>query len=208
MRQAFTITASLLLLCALFAAGAWVYLKTSMHGFSARAQPSRMETIVAEYARETAMPASAGNMKNPVALTPEIQHQAMAHFADRCAVCHANNGSGNTMFGKSMYPKPPDLRSDETQGMSDGETYYDIENGIRMSGMPAFGGKDTADDSWKLVLFIHHLPHLTPAEEAEMQSLNPKGPAEVQEVKKEQRLLNGGGLYPTSVPHTLKGHSL
>ena len=113
-------------------------MKFGMRGFSARAEPSHMEAMKAEYARDTAMPASAKTLKNPVLFTPAIQHEAMAHYADHCAVCHANNGSGQSMFGKGMYPKPPDLRG-ETQTMSDGEIFYDIENGIRMSGMPAEG---------------------------------------------------------------------
>jgi len=105
--------------------------------------------------------------------TPAILHEAMAHFADHCAVCHANNGSGQTMFGNRMCPKPPDLRG-ETQEMSDGEIFYVIENGIRMSGMLAFGRDGPADDSWKLTAFIRHLPKLTLTKEPEMKALNPR----------------------------------
>ena len=109
------------------------------------------------------------------------------------------------MFGKGMYPKPPDLRA-ETQTMSDGEIFYDIENGIRMSGMPAFGGQDSEDASWKLVAFIRHLPRLTPAEEEEMASLNPKGPDEIKEEQDEQQFLNGGDSpAKTTTPHHSKG---
>jgi mono/diheme cytochrome c family protein len=108
-------------------------------------------------------------------------------------VCHANNGSGDTMFGKMMYPRPPDMRLEDTQAMSDGEIYYTIKNGIRLSGMPAFGGPTDNDvATWKLVHFIRYLPKLTPAEEAEMQKLNPKSPDEIQEEKDEENFLNGG----------------
>lgn len=178
--------------------GAYVYMKTAIHGFSARAEPLHVEAMIAEYARDTAMPASAKAMKNPVALTPAIQHEAMVHYADHCDVCHANNGSGESMFGKGMYPKPPDLRG-ETQGMSDGEMFYAIENGIRMSGMPAFGADGTAEDSWKLVAFIRHLPKLTPAEETDMEALNPKTTDEAAEEKQEEQFLNGD--TPLQQPH-------
>jgi mono/diheme cytochrome c family protein len=173
----------------------YCYLRFGMRGFSARAEPSHMEAMMAEYARDTAMPASAKNMKNPVVLTPAVQQEALAHYADHCATCHGNNGNGQTMFGKGMYPKPPDLRG-ETQTMNDGEIFYDIENGIRMSGMPAFGGEDSAESTWKLVLFIRHLPKLTPVEEAQMEALNPKGPGEWQEEQEESEFLNG----PSSAP--------
>jgi len=161
--------------------GAYIYMRTAMHGFSARAEPSGVEAMLATYARATAMPSSAKTMKNPVPASPEVLHEAMAHFADHCAVCHANNGNGDTMFGNGLYPKPPDLRLARTQDLSDGEIFYIVENGIRMSGMPAFGGSDSADASWKLVRFIRHLPKLTQAELSEMESLNPKGPEERKE---------------------------
>lgn len=185
---------------------AYVYMRTAMHGFSARSEPSHVEAMMAEYARDTAMPASAKAMKNPIVLTPAIQHEAMAHYADHCAVCHANNGSGQSMFGKGMYPKPPDLRA-ETQGMNDGEIFYAIENGIRMSGMPAFGGDRTAEDSWKLVAFIRHLPKLTPAEETEMEALNPKTPDEAAEEKQEEKFLNGDNSPTKATPNHLKGRT-
>ncbi len=97
-----------------------------------------MEAMMAEHARTTAMPASAKSMKNPVVLTPAIQHEAMAHFADHGAVCHDNNGSGQSMFSKGMYPKPPDLRG-ETHSMSDGEIFYDIDSDVGNAGVPRAG---------------------------------------------------------------------
>ncbi len=207
MKKLATGVAFILAFAALTGVGAYVYMKVAMRGFSARAEPSRMEAMMAQYARATAMPSSAKKMKNPVALTPPVQQEALAHFADHCAVCHGNNGDGQTMFGKGMYPKPPDLR-DETQTMSDGEIFYDIENGIRMSGMPAFGGEDSAEASWKLVHFIRHLPKLTTAEEAQMEALNPKGPDEWQEEKDEQQFLDGGtSSGKTTTTQKTKGHA-
>jgi hypothetical protein len=79
-----------------------------------------------------------------------------------------------------------------TQSLTDGEIYYIIHNGIRLTGMPAWGTEEKDDDSWKLVAFIRHLPYLTPAEEREMEALNPKGPGEKQEEQEEEQFLNEG----------------
>ena len=206
MKKLATAVALVVAVAVLIGLGAYVYMRTAMHGFSARAEPSHVEAMMAEYARDTAMPASAKAIKNPVVLTPAILHEAMAHYADHCAVCHANDGSGQSMFGKGMYPKPPDLRGG-TQSMSDGEIFYDIENGIRMSGMPAFGGDRTTDESWKLVAFIRHLPDLTPTEETEMEALNPKTPDEAAEEKQEEQFLSGDDSSPIATPHHPKGHT-
>jgi Cytochrome C oxidase, cbb3-type, subunit III len=97
-------------------------------------------------------------------------------------------------MGKHMYPQAPDMRQPETQQMTDGELFFIIQNGIRMTGMPAWGSGSQHDqqDSWKLVRFIRHLPQLTAEEEREMQSLNPKSPDDLKEEQEERDFLNGG----------------
>jgi len=165
---------------------------TVHRGFSARDQPSALERYVARTARRLAVPSGAKSEKNPFTASPELMAEARAHFADHCAVCHANNGSGNTEIGQNLYPKAPDMRLPQTQNLTDGELYYTIHNGIRLTGMPAWGTAEKDEDSWKLVLFIRHLPQLTPAEEREMEALNPKGPGEKQEEQEEEQFLNEG----------------
>jgi mono/diheme cytochrome c family protein len=165
---------------------------TVRRGFSARDQPSALETYVARVARRLAVPSNAKGAKNPFTGSPELMAEARAHFADHCAICHANNGSGNTEIGRNLYPKAPDMRLAQTQILTDGELYYTIHNGIRLTGMPAWGTEERDDDSWKLVLFIRHLPQLTPAEERAMGALNPKPPGEKEEELEEEHFLNEG----------------
>jgi mono/diheme cytochrome c family protein len=166
-------------------------------GFSAREQPSALENYLATSVRALAVPIRARNERNPFLPSPDVLAEARAHFADHCAICHANDGSGKTEIGQNLYPKAPDMRLPRTQKLTDGELYYTIHNGIRLTGMPAWGADEKDDDSWKLVLFIRHLPELTPREEREMESLNPKGPAENQEEQEEEQFLNGEPGNPT-----------
>jgi hypothetical protein len=110
------------------AAFGWV---TIRRGFSARDNPSAIETLVATTARQLAVPSQYRQLRNPLSSSSDL-HPGMEHFADHCATCHANDGSGDTLFGKGFYPKPPDMRQKETQNKSDGELYYTIESGIRL----------------------------------------------------------------------------
>jgi mono/diheme cytochrome c family protein len=172
-------------------------------GLSARATPSALETAIARTARKMAAPSAAHNTKNPIPDSPEVQREARLHFADHCAICHGNDGSGNTMLGHGLYPKPPDLRADQTQNLSDGDIFWIIQNGVRLTGMPAFGGAGSGhdhdvEDSWKLVRFTRHLPALTPAEKLEMEKYNPKGPDDREEEQEENDFLNGA--KPPSKP--------
>jgi len=118
----------------------------------------------------------------------------LRHFADHCAVCHANDGSGETPFGRNLYPQPPDLRLPATQRLSDGELFFIIEHGVRFTGMPAFGDPSgaSATDSWRLVHAIRHLPALTAEELRDMRQWNPKTAEEFRQEEEARRFLEGG----------------
>jgi mono/diheme cytochrome c family protein len=193
MSKCATVFATVVLTLSTIALAGWLFLRFSAGGFSARSQPTKLEAAVANYARTAAMPRRELHRINPVAPTPEAMREGMAHFADHCAVCHANDGSGDIMIGKGMYPQPPDMRLAATQQRTDGELFSVITNGVRMSGMPAFGTADPKDDgdTWKLVIFLRHLPRLTEAEQQEMRRLNPKGPDEIEEERQEEEFLAG-----------------
>lgn len=177
-------------------------------GFGARDQPSRAEAYVARKLRRMAAPADAHRLRNPVPRSDNVLKQARAHFADHCATCHGNDGKGRTTIGQNLYPRTPDMSGAETQSLSDGELFYTIKNGVRLSGMPAWG-KDTAEDdrqSWGLVRFIRHLPSITPLELSEMRALNPKSREELEEEEAERRFLEGGEPPSHSTPAQGHGH--
>jgi mono/diheme cytochrome c family protein len=181
-----------LALLAIECLGGLLFLKMGSNGFSARSDPSFIEKFAAQQARNMAMPAEATHLSNPVAESSDVLNKAMAHWADHCADCHANDGSGEVAMGRQMYPHAPDMRKESTQKLSDGELFHIIENGIRLSGMPAWGGsQEHEQDSWKLVHFIRHLPNLSRADIARMEQLNPKSPQEAEQEQEEQQFLNG-----------------
>ena len=140
------------------------------HGLSARSKPWAIEVWIARNVRSFATPIKVRDLKNPLSSDPVLLAEARDHFADHCAQCHANSGSGKTMFGEGMYPPPPDLRLKSTQELTDGELFNIVQNGIRFTGMPGFGGDDVVN--WKLVLFLRHIPDLSEEEQELMSEVN------------------------------------
>jgi predicted CXXCH cytochrome family protein len=138
-------------------------------GFRANSEPSSFETVVARAVRNFAIPSRYRNEKNPLQPSSELIQDGRDHFIARCAVCHGNNGSGITQSGTNFYPRVPDLRSPETQNLTDGDLHYIIENGVQLTGMPAWGNPHQVmdDDSWKLVLFIRSLRPLSGPEKTQ-----------------------------------------
>lgn len=170
-------------------------------GISARTEPSRLEARFARRVRSWAIPGSAGSARNPIPPTPQVLAEGRAHFADHCASCHANDGSGRTELGRNLYPRAPDMRARGTQELTDGELFYIIENGVRLTGMPGWGGAGKPEETWKLVHFIRHLPEIAPEEVAEMERMNPRSAAEWQELREEEEFLRGGEAERASPHH-------
>ena len=180
-------------LSAIVAAGV-LLLQTLRYGFSAKDEPSRIEEVMARTMRHYATPSDLRGRRNPLPETPEVLAEAMGHFADHCAVCHGNDGKGQTAMGPNFYPKAPDMTLSETQAQSDGELFATIENGIRLTGMPGWGNgtAESAYGSWTLVHFIRHLPRITAEEIVEMEALNPKNRTAFEQEQEEKRFLEGG----------------
>jgi len=200
MKRAVLIVAALVLLVLLIGTIAVASMVRS--GLSAHDEPSRIETVMARRMRHWAVPSDLRDVKNPVPLTPAVLANGRAHFADHCAVCHGNDGKGESGMGKQMYPKTPDMTLATTQSLSDGALFAIIENGVRLTGMPGFGSgtAESAYGSWTLVHFIRHVPRITPEEVAEMEKLNPKSPAEWQQMQAEEAFLGGEGEMAAPAP--------
>jgi mono/diheme cytochrome c family protein len=167
-------------------------------GFSARDEPS---ALAAREARTLSMRGAAAR-KDPLPPSEGRLAAGRAHFADHCATCHGNDGSGQTEIGQHLYPKAPDMRLAATQSLSDGELFAIIANGVRLTGMPAWGDERGDDgETWALVRFIRHLPALTSGERAAMEKLNPAAPGELKEEHEEDQFLEGPDSAPSSTTH-------
>ncbi len=132
-------------------------------GFTARAKASGLEAALAETVRDLATSRADRRAQNPVAPTPEVLAKARGHYVRQCAGCHGLDGRGSD-FGRRMFPPAADLvRSQED--MADGEIFRVVTDGIRFSGMPAFGEPGDLDEDrehWGVVHFVRRLSKLTP----------------------------------------------
>ena len=162
-------------------------------GISARRDPTVIEERVVKAVWRFLVPPAYRSLMNPLSAAPEVIRGGLEHWADHCATCHANDGSGEMEIGRGLHPPASDMRASRTQRLTDGELFYAIEEGIPFTGMPAWG-TGTADgerSSWELVRFIRHLPQLSAEELQDMERLNPKSAAEEQREKNIDDFLAG-----------------
>ena len=172
-------------------------------GFSAREEPTLMERIMARNARKIATPPDAKNLSNPRSQqTAERIAEADEHFVEHCGICHGIDGRGDTVIGRNLYPKVPDMSAADTQQLSDGEIYYIIGNGIRLTGMPAWGSEDKPEAIWDLVSLIRRLPKLSPDELKRMQEAARNTGGELSEEAGEPEKKEAGEAPKEQTKHT------
>jgi mono/diheme cytochrome c family protein len=193
-----TISAFVVLVVLVVLFGGVIAYSIVSRGLSAHDEPSRVEAMLARAMRRWATPASMRDRANPVEATDTVLEQGLAHYADHCATCHANDGSGDTAIGRGLYPRVPDMRADATQSLTDGELFSIIEHGIRLTGMPGWGNgtPEGERDSWGLVHFVRRLPKLTEADIARMETMNPKSAEQWREEEEARRFLAGEDVKP------------
>jgi mono/diheme cytochrome c family protein len=129
-----------------------------LQGCSAGKQPSQGETSLADAAKDVAIPLEAGKMNNPLPETSEVVSQGREVFLGSCAQCHGADARGDSDLGRNMTPPAMDLTSAHVQHWSDAELFWIIQNGVRLTGMPAWKSSISDNDTWKLARFIHNLP--------------------------------------------------
>ncbi len=101
----------------------------------------------------------------PPSLTdPQLAQAGFHEYHAMCFSCHNAPGDELSELAQGLNPPPPKLDADEVQVRSDAELYWIIQNGIRMTGMPAFGPTHKEETLWSIVAFLRRLPNLTPQE--------------------------------------------
>lgn len=145
--------------------GAYALLRSGMIPANADAPPGALETWLASTSLDATLRSEAPTQPNPVPLTEENLRKGVQLFARNCAVCHgsANGLAAASPIAKGLYPKPPQLASDGVEDDPEGESFWKIKHGIRLTGMPSFGNALSEEQIWTLALFLKHMDKLPPA---------------------------------------------
>jgi mono/diheme cytochrome c family protein len=130
----------------------------------ADAEPGFIERTIAPWALDRAVAAHATKEKNPFAGNSAAIGVGLKHFRENCLMCHGAPDVEAAELSKGINPPAPPLEMEESD-TPDGELFWVIKHGIRMTAMPAFGPSHTDEEIWKLVAFIRHLPDLTAQEQ-------------------------------------------
>ncbi|MEN6440672.1 MAG: cytochrome c [Syntrophobacter sp.] len=103
--------------------------------------------------------------KTPVLADPTLPTKGASTYRESCSICHGAPGGGAEAFSQGLYPAPADLLSGHIQKKwKDNQLYWIVENGIKMTGMPAFGFTLEPGEMSGIVAFLKRLPGMKPEE--------------------------------------------
>ncbi len=128
-----------------------------------------LEKTVAEMALRASI-GHAADQKNPVPVNDDTMLSAAQKYKQYCAVCHGTPGQPRTAISKGMFPDPPQLFGKEGMMTDDpeGETFWKVTHGIRLSGMPGFKSALSDTERWQLTSLVAHADRLSPEVQAEL----------------------------------------
>lgn len=132
---------------------------------AASVPPGALETRIARLAVDRSVARRASKTTNPLGKDPAAIKDGAEHYRHMCVTCHGAPGVDPSEIGEGLNPPAPELTLSRVQARSDGELFWIVQNGLRMTGMPAFGATHKDREIWAIVAFLRHLPELTPEEE-------------------------------------------
>ncbi len=152
---------AVVIICLLVAAGA-VYLFSGYYDISATRPHWKTTVLMISQLRDRSIEFHSKGIKTHDLKDPKLLKTGIEHYHEMCRLCHGAPGYEKEEFAEGLYPKPPKLTSKEIQEMSNAEAFWVLKNGIKMTGMPAFGPTHDDDELWGMVGFWRRLPSLKP----------------------------------------------
>jgi mono/diheme cytochrome c family protein len=173
------------------------FIAATQFTLSALPEPGRIETALATRVKHYLVHRSRKGIPPAPADRQASTREGERLFGTECGACHGNSGHNPTDAGRWMYPRAADLTSRESQSYSDQELFWVIKNGIRLSGMPAFGKVESDEHVWDLVFYVRTLPNALPQSRQRISSVKPPG---------RQRIVQeSGGFYANEYRKSILG---
>lgn len=159
--------AVLVVLLILVVVGA-VYIWSGAYNVAAVEPHSTAVAWLLETFRDRSIAAHSEDVQPPALTDPDLVRTGFQHYHSMCVICHGAPGQEPSEIGKGLNPAPPKLDAEAVQAWGDAELYWIIRNGIKMTGMPAFGATHGEEALWAIVAFLRRLPEMGPQEYSAM----------------------------------------
>jgi mono/diheme cytochrome c family protein len=151
------------------AAGAVLFAYSGVADVSAvRSSPAIVDWLL-ETTSDHSIDARGAKIIVPDLSNPQRVPRGAEHYQHMCATCHGAPGVDASEIGRGLNPTPPQLVRHDFSGEEAAVAFWVIQNGIRMTGMPAFGPSHTDEQIWDIVAFLQKMHGMSPEDYARLQ---------------------------------------
>lgn len=136
------------------------FIYSGMYNMSAMEPHNRLTLWVINTLKDNSIEHHAKEIKAPNLNDSSMVRLGFAHYREMCVGCHGGPGLSRDEIGQGLYPMAPTLAKSAKE-LSSSELFWITKNGIKMTGMPAFGRTHSDDKIWAIVSFLEQLPGMT-----------------------------------------------
>ena len=137
-----------------------VFLYSGIYDISAMSTHNKFTMWVINTLKDNSIEHQAKEIKAPNLNDPSLVKLGFSHYREMCIGCHGGPGQSRDEIGQGLYPMAPTL-AESVKELSPSQLFWITKNGIKMTGMPAFGKTHPDDKIWAIVSFLEKLPSMT-----------------------------------------------
>ncbi|MFY9823004.1 MAG: cytochrome c [Thermoanaerobaculia bacterium] len=158
---------TLVILLVLVALAGAAFMYSGLYDVAASTPDNGLLKGVLETTRDRSVARRSEGIKPPKLDDPQRIQTGLVHYHEMCVTCHGAPGVQVSEIGMGLNPDPPELAA-RRGGGDPREAFWIVKNGLKMTGMPAFGVTHSDEEIWAIVAFLQKMPKLTPQEYQEM----------------------------------------
>lgn len=141
--------------------GYLIFIYSGIYNISAMVHHDKLTLWMMNTVRDNSIEHNANNnIKTPDISDSALVKMGFVHYREMCVGCHGGPGIEQSEIAQGLYPKPPML-SKAAKDWTPQQLFWITKNGLKMTGMPAFGPTHTDDMIWAIVAFTKKLPSMT-----------------------------------------------
>jgi len=154
--------------------GAYLLLGSGKVSLATTAEPLPLEKNLAQLTLDANV-RSSKDKSNPLPHTDENMLAGAREFKEHCVFCHGAPGRLRPPLATMMMPRPPQMfdKDDMVTDDPEGEIFWIISNGIRLSGMPGFEDHLEEKERWQIAMLLKNADKLPAPVKAELERKEP-----------------------------------
>jgi len=136
------------------------------YNFAATDHHWRVTQALIDWARDRSVDVRSEDIQAPNLNDDDLIARGAGEYEEMCTGCHLKPGMEPTELARGLYPHAPVFY--KFRGTVDEDEYPEffwvIKNGLKMTGMPAWGLTHDDQRIWSMAAFVSQLPGMTPAQ--------------------------------------------